>query len=193
MRTRDRRLSGNLLILLAFAGLVLAWAATGSCSDALEIHCLDVGQGDCTLIISPTGGTFLFDAGYNGKGTSTVVPHLQGLGITGLDYISCSHYHADHIGGIDEVVNSIGIDSVRVSVLDRGWSYTTLTYEDYADAVAPKRTTISNDQVVDLGGGVTVTCLGLNGNGILSPPFDNKEENDNKISWENLPGRWITL
>ena len=178
MRTRDRRLSGNLLILLAFAGLALAWAATGSCSDVLEIHCLDVGQGDCTLIISPTGGTFLFDAGYNGKGTSTVVPHLQGLGITGLDYISCSHYHADHIGGIDEVVNSIGIDSVRVSVLDRGWSYTTLTYEDYADAVAPKRTTISNDQVVDLGGGVKVTCLGLNGNGILSPPFDNKEEND---------------
>jgi beta-lactamase superfamily II metal-dependent hydrolase len=25
----------------------------------LEIHCLDVGQGDCTLIISSTGGTFL--------------------------------------------------------------------------------------------------------------------------------------
>jgi beta-lactamase superfamily II metal-dependent hydrolase len=145
----------------------------------LEIHCLSVGQGDCTLIISPTGGTLLFDAGNNGKGNSTVIPYMQSLGLTALDYVSCSHYHADHIGGLDEVVNNIGRDSVRVAALDRGWSYTTATYNSYAAAVGPKRTTILDGQVIDLGGGVTVTCCAVNGNGQLSPPFaGSDDEND---------------
>ncbi len=176
------RISSAIVTIIALsAAVVLAWSAAGMCAGALEIHCLDVGQGDCTLVISPTGGTLLFDGGNNGQGTATVWPHLQSLGITGIDYIACSHYHADHIGGIDEVVAALGIDSVRVAVLDRGWSYTTVTYQNYASAVAPKRATAYDGQVVDLGGGVTVTCLAVNGNGVLSPPFDD-EENDYCVS-----------
>jgi beta-lactamase superfamily II metal-dependent hydrolase len=162
-------------------GIVLSVLAApiSQCRADLEIHVIDVGQGDCTLIISPTGGTFLFDAGWNAKGTQVVIPYLQGLGLTALDYVGVSHYHADHAGGMDEVVDHLGIDSIRVAALDRGWSYTTITYDDYAAAVAPKRTTISDSQVVDLGGGVTVTCISVNGNSELSPPFDDKyDEND---------------
>lgn len=159
--------------------LFMISSTPGGVLASVDIHCIDVGQGDCTLIVSSAGGTFLFDAGNNGKGNNTVMPYLQGLGLTALDYIGASHYHVDHIGGIDEVVNLLGIDSIRVAVLDRGWSYTTATYEDYADAVAAKRTTISDGQVIDLGGGVTITCIGVNGNGELSPPFDDKyDEND---------------
>ena len=161
-----------------FAVVIFTIFGIGYAAD-LEIHCLDVGQGDCTLIISPTGGTFLFDAGWNGKGNDVVIPYLESLGITTLDYIGASHYHADHIGGIDEVVNYFGIDAIEVAVLDRGWSYTTQTYDDYAAAVAPKRTTISDGQVIDLGGGVTITCVAVNGNGVLSPPYDDTyNEND---------------
>jgi beta-lactamase superfamily II metal-dependent hydrolase len=178
---RHRLSSNNLRVLALCSFLIAAMFPAWAFADALEIHCLDVGQGDCTLIISPSGGTLLFDAGDNGKGTSTVLPHLQSLGITALDYIACSHYHADHIGGIDEVVNSLGIDSVRVAALDRGWSYTTLTYQSYATAVASKRTTIYDGQVLDLGGGATVTCYAVNGNGLLSPPFDD-EENDYSVA-----------
>jgi competence protein ComEC len=152
-------------------------------ADNLTIHCLDVGQGDCTLIMSPTGGTFLFDAGENGRGNSVVIPYLQIYGLQALDYIGASHYHADHIGGIDEVVSYLGIDSVRVAVYDRGWSYTTPTYSDYAAAVAAKRTTITDGQVIDLGGGVIITCIGVNGNGQLSPPFNTQyDENDLSIA-----------
>ncbi len=169
----------RMLTLALTLGLLVLLGA-GQSRASLTIHCLDVGQGDCTLIISPTGGTLLFDAGTNGRGNDTVIPYLQSLGLSALDYLSSSHYHMDHVGGIDEVVNSLGIDSIRVSVLDRGWSYTTITYQDYADAVAPKRTTIVDDQVIDLGGGVTVTCVTVNGNGALSPPFlsSNHDEND---------------
>jgi beta-lactamase superfamily II metal-dependent hydrolase len=167
------------------AAITLLLLVTSTCLGQanLEIHCIDVGQGDCTLIISPTGGTLLFDAGNNGKGNQVVIPYMQSLGLSALDYVSCSHYHADHIGGLDEVVNSIGIDSVRVAVLDRGWSYTTATYSAYAAAVAAKRTTILDGQVIDLGGGVTVTCVAVNGNGELSPPFDDSyDENDMCVS-----------
>jgi competence protein ComEC len=158
--------------------LISGWFS-GTAAATMKIHCLKVGQGDCTLIVSPTGGTFLFDAGENGVGNQVVIPYLQSRGIQGLDYIGASHYHADHIGGIDEVVDEFGIDSVRVAVLDRGWSYTTPTYDSYAAAVASKRTTITDGQVIDLGGGVTITCIGLNGNGVLSPPFDDTyDEND---------------
>lgn len=181
MQKRHSLSTGLMIVFALSACALLALAGPARSSGNLEIHCLDVGQGDCTLIISPTGGTFLFDAGNNGKGTGTVLPHLSSLGLTALDYISASHYHADHVGGIDEVVASLGLDSVRVAVLDRGWSYTTQTYSDYASAVAAKRITIYEDQVIDLGGGVTITCLGLNGNGQLSPPYDD-EENDYCIS-----------
>jgi beta-lactamase superfamily II metal-dependent hydrolase len=168
---------GRIRAFALIAALLLGLSAQALAG--LQIHCIDVGQGDCTLIVSPSGGTLLFDGGPNGKGTSKIIPYLQSLGLSALDYISDSHYHVDHIGGIDEVVNYLGIDSVRVAVLDRGWSYTTATYQSYAAAVAPKRTTILDSQVVDLGGGVTVTCLTVNGNGQLSPPFDDKyDEND---------------
>ena len=167
------------LFLLSLAVLLAAGLSYGN----LKIHCLDVGQGDCTIIVSPTGGTLLFDGGKNGRGTGVVVPYLQSLSLEALDYVVASHYHEDHIGGIDEVVGYLGIDSVRVSALDRGWSYSTPTYTDYAAAVAAKRTTIFDGQVIDLGGGVTVTCVAVNGNDVLTPPFDDQyDENDYSVS-----------
>ncbi len=135
----------------------------------VTITILDVGQGDATLIQSSSGQTLLFDGGNNGKGNSVIVPFLNAQGITSLDYIVASHYHADHIGGLDEVYEAKGVNE---AVYDRGWSYTTLTYNSYASTVAPHRQTLLDNQVIDLGDGVTVTCIALNGNSVLSPPFD---------------------
>jgi len=136
------------------------------------IHCLDVGHGDCTLIVSPAGGTLLLDAGGNGKGLEVVAPYLESLGIGALDYVVASNYNPEHIGGIDEVVEHLGIDSVRVAVLDRGWSGSDAVYAAYEGSVNEKRAAITEGQVIDLGGGLTVTCVGVNGNGELAPPFD---------------------
>jgi competence protein ComEC len=166
----------------ALAALILAFAAPQASAE-LSIHVIDVGQADACLIISPAGGTMLIDAGDNGDGSAVVVPYLQNYGLQALDYIVASHYHSDHIGGIDEVVSYLGIDSVRVAVYDRGWSYDTATYTSYAAAVAAKRATIADGQVIDLGGGVTITCVAVNGNGVLSPPFDDTyNENDLSVA-----------
>jgi len=175
----DRRIPGY-LILWAIVAMLAALGASRAHAE-LSIHIIDVGQADACLIISPAGGTMLIDAGDNGDGSGIVVPYLQNYGLQALDYIVATHYHSDHIGGIDEVVSYLGIDSVRVSAYDRGWSYTSPTYTSYAAAVAAKRATITDGQVIDLGGGVTVTCVAVNGNGVLSPPFDT-QYNENDLS-----------
>ncbi len=174
-----RRFQANCFFWAVVAGLVAL--AAGGASAELTIHVIDVDQADACLIISPAGGTMLIDAGDNGDGSGIVVPYLQDYGLQALDYIVATHYHSDHIGGIDEVVSYLGIDSIRVAVYDRGWSYNTSTYTDYVSAVAAKRATIIDGQVIDLGGGVTVTCVAVNGNGVLSPPFDT-QYNENDLS-----------
>lgn len=163
---------------LAFLALSLPLLLAGPAAAGVAIHCLNVGQGDATLIVSSSGKTLLFDAGENGKGTSVVVPYLNALGIVQLNYIVTSHYHEDHIGGVDEVWNAKG--AVLNAVYDRGWSYTTATYNTYATLVAAKRVTATDLQVIDLGDGVTATVVALNGNGVLAPPFlsSSNDEND---------------
>jgi beta-lactamase superfamily II metal-dependent hydrolase len=154
---------------------------TGSSNDTLYIYCLDVDQGDATLIVSPSQQTMLVDAGRNGRGKYKVVPFMRSLNITSLDFIVATHFHEDHIGGIDEVVDSLSIDSIGV-VYDRGWSYTTATYNDYAAAVASKRTTIVDGQVISLGAGVSLSCVAVNGNGELAEPFTQPPHDENDLS-----------
>ncbi len=149
---------------------LLLSVATARAAGTLTITCLDVGQGDATLIRSPSGRTLLFDGGDNGEGNAVIVPFLQSAGIDTLDWIVASHYHADHIGGLDEVLAHI---PVREAVYDRGNSYTTATYTSYASAAGAKRQTIAPGQVIDMGEGVTVTCIAVNGNGVVPAPYTN--------------------
>jgi beta-lactamase superfamily II metal-dependent hydrolase len=148
---------------------ILFLAMTGAAEADVSIHCLAVGQADATLIVSSSGQTLLFDGGSNGDGDDIIVPYLTSLGISTLDYMLASHYHADHCGGLDEVYTAVGVTE---AVYDRGWSYTTITYNSYATTVAPKRQTATDGMVIDLGDNVTATVVALNGNGQMSSPYD---------------------
>jgi len=160
--------------------ILLSGAASALAAGTLTITCLDVGQGDATLIESPSGMTLLFDGGDNHEGDDVVIPFLQSRGITSLDYTVASHYHADHISGLEEVLNTIPVTG---AVYDRGWSYTTTTYYNYVAAAGAQRTTLTAGQVIDLGDGVTVTCIALNAAGTRSSPFSNSSyENDYDVA-----------
>lgn len=154
-----------IVLILASVSVGEAWAA-----GTLRITVIDVGQGDATLVESPSGQTLLFDGGKSGRGEDVIVPLMQSRGITSLTYMVASHYHADHIGGLDEVFELMPVTG---AAYDRGWSYTTITYNTYATAVASKRTTLAPGQVIDLGEGVTATCVTMNSAGVLSAPYDN--------------------
>lgn len=74
--------------------LLGAWQALGQANGKLQIHFIDVGQGDGALLISPQGEMVLFDDGallYCDKH----VAYLHELGVKQVDYHITSHYHSD--------------------------------------------------------------------------------------------------
>lgn len=130
----------------------------------LEIHVINVGQGDCFLLISPSGKKVLIDAGNTGKGVGFVLPYLRNLGITSVDYIVASHYHSDHIGGLDEVINGLGGNShIVYAAFDRGGNYNSGAFRDYIKAIGDKRKTISPDQTMNFGDDATMKCIASDG------------------------------
>lgn len=77
----------------------------------LAIHFINVGQGDSILLQLPNSQTMVVDAGPNEAG-STVVSYLQKQGIKKIDYLVATHPHADHIGGMDTVIQAFEIGKV---------------------------------------------------------------------------------
>ncbi len=75
--------------------------------NALELHVLDVGQGDAILLRTDAGRWVLFDAGpaWNGgdAGRSTILPYMLRRGGT-LEAFVLSHPHTDHVGGAASVL-----------------------------------------------------------------------------------------
>ena len=83
-----------------------------SAAAQVQVHFLDVGQGDCILIRSHAGGLLLIDAGVQAMGTSVVVPYLQAEGIEEIDAVVMTHPHADHIGGLVPVLEQIPVKRI---------------------------------------------------------------------------------
>jgi beta-lactamase superfamily II metal-dependent hydrolase len=93
-----RRVAIHLLLALLCPGFVFAQG-----NGKLQIHYMDVGQGDGAVLISPLGEVVLFDDGVLNQ-CGKPIGYLQSLGITKIDYHIASHYHADHIGCAPQVL-----------------------------------------------------------------------------------------
>lgn len=75
----------------------------------MQVHFLDVGQGDCALIVAD-GCTILIDASYKKNSvTEGIIDYIKNLGITEIDYFILTHPHADHIGGAPEIIEEFTI------------------------------------------------------------------------------------
>jgi len=148
----------------------------------LEIHHIQALNSDATLIISPIRKTMLIDGCGDGQGFAVVLPYvveqLRKKGIDRLDYILAGNYKPERIGGLDEII--YGLDREpgtsddllpAEAVYDRGWSSEGREYEDYVRAAGAKRLTIGDGTVIDMGYGVSIACVGVNGNGLLQPPY----------------------
>lgn len=110
------------------AGAALAWARPAG-TGRLELHMLDVGQGDALALRTPHGQWVLFDAGPGGMGVDAgahiVVPHLRRLGGP-VAALVLSHPHADHVGGAPSVIRRL---RPRL-VWDGGYALGSATYAD---------------------------------------------------------------
>ncbi|MGL5756511.1 MAG: ComEC/Rec2 family competence protein [Paraclostridium sp.] len=97
-----------------------------------ELHFIDTGNSDA-ILIKQGDKAALIDGGDNDD-EDRVVNYLESHGIKELEYVFATHPHADHIGGLDEVVNSIPVKNVYVSNGDAN----TKTYTDFIHAMANK-------------------------------------------------------
>ena len=91
-------------------------------NDKLNIIFFYVGQADCTLI-KLNDEVILIDAGNNNDGKN-VVSFLQEKGITQIDYLIGTHADEDHIGGIDDIINSMDIGTFLIPTIgENGTDY----------------------------------------------------------------------
>lgn len=86
---------------------------------SLKIYFVDVGQGDCTFIVTPCNKTVLIDGGGSitdnfDVGKKTLIPYLLDRGYTTIDYIMISHFDQDHVGGILSVLEELKVKNVII-------------------------------------------------------------------------------
>ena len=87
---------------------------------SLKIYFVDVGQGDCTLIKTPTNKNILIDGGGSEFGSFDVgekilLPYLLDRRVTRVDYLFISHFDSDHIGGLFKIMENVKIKNIIIS------------------------------------------------------------------------------
>lgn len=99
----------------------------------MQVHFIDVGQGDSILIESPSGKTMLIDGGVKGAGQQ-IVSYLKELGINKLDIVVATHPDADHIGGLIPVLDNM----MTEQFYDSGKVHTSQTFEEMLTRIDEK-------------------------------------------------------
>lgn len=106
-------------------------------SSNLHIYYIDVGQADACLL-EYDGHFMVIDTGDNDDETF-MVQYLQEKGVATIDYLVGTHPHADHIGGMDAVINHFDIGSIYMPRI----SANTQTFEDVLTAIEDKNLSVS--------------------------------------------------
>lgn len=180
MKDKGKRLLAVVLSMLLMSGCIgqnqqqsterTEDSAFTESKENLEVHFIDVGQGDATLIRQGEHA-MLIDAGDNSKGTA-VQAYLQMQNIEKLDYVIGTHPDSDHIGGLDVILYKFEWDTVMMPDVDKD----TRTYEDVIKVIQDK-----NRQVTVPKAGETYS-LGMAEFTIVCPQKNDYGDNSNNYS-----------
>lgn len=107
-----------------------------------EIHYIDVGQGDATLVLAD-GMSVLIDTGVKDS-EDALINYLKDKGIQTLDYFIITHFDSDHYGEAADIVDAFKINNLilpdQIKLNDEGEDQA--TYKSFMDKVAAK-----NDEI----------------------------------------------
>lgn len=122
-----------LYVVLIDNGVVPVISQQTTQASNMEVHFIDVGQGDCTLV-KCGDNAMLIDTGDDSQGTA-VQNYLQKQGIKKLDYLILTHPDADHIGAAPVIITKFQIDTVFISNFEKD----NKTYRKLIQALDDKR------------------------------------------------------
>ena len=96
--------------LIACAVLTSAPAAQTKPAKTFDIYLSDTEGGKATLFVSPSGQSVLVDTGNpNPRDTDRIMAMLAEAGVKEIDYLILTHYHVDHVGGLQELAKRVTI------------------------------------------------------------------------------------
>ena len=143
--------------ILQLPGLLEDEQPAAELTEETSAHFIDVGQGDSTLLLSG-GQAILIDAGTRESG-DTIVRYLRSLGIERLTAVVATHPHADHIGGMAQVIEAFPIEHFYLGAQTAN----TATYSRMLDALeahdVPTSVPQDGDEIA-LDSGASLTFLG---------------------------------
>ncbi len=86
-------------------------------AKTVDLYFIDVEGGQATLIVSPSGESMLVDCGwpgFNGRDGDRILQTAKKAGVKRIDYMLVTHYHLDHVGGIEQLADRMKIGTFIV-------------------------------------------------------------------------------
>lgn len=111
MDVRERLRVGVLGFLVLFTGLLFVGQVSDNQSEYLQVHFLDVGQGDAILIETPDGYQVVIDGGANGGVVQDIAAKLAWHDRS-IDVLIATHPDTDHVGGLVDVLERYEVDMI---------------------------------------------------------------------------------
>lgn len=107
------------VFLLGMLAVIFCCWQMGWNNKEMQVHFIDVGQGDSALVITPHGRAFMVDTGGVREGSYDIgsrvdVPYLLHYGVEKLDYIFLTHAHDDHAGGVKGILTKIPVGAIGI-------------------------------------------------------------------------------
>ena len=108
---------------------------------SLNVYYLDVGQAD-SILLENNGSYMLIDAGNNNDGVK-LVKYFKDMGISEFEYVIATHAHEDHIGGMDDILNSFLVKNFYMPDVVS----TSKTFEDVIIALEDKNMVFDTPEI----------------------------------------------
>lgn len=171
--------------LLGIVALLVLLNVGPLAAQTLWIFHVDVEQADAALVVLPNGKTLLIDSGKNGHG-----PRIQRVmtaaGVTQIDAFVATHYHEDHFGDIDDLVDA-GV--MVLESFDRGDKDCCLddkkkaepAYKDYLRTVGEDAHPLRAGGTITLDPLVTITAI-ASGGVVQGEGVTGERENDMSVA-----------
>lgn len=114
-----------LKLVSAITVIVLLFNVLYNNQSKLKIYFIDVGQGDCTVIVTPSKKTIIIDGGGSEGndydiGKNVLIPYLLDRGIISIDYMIFSHFDSDHAKGLLSVMENLEVRNAIISKQGKG-------------------------------------------------------------------------